>query len=286
MIGWQRTARVTIGVPPTRPLSLPEVTPVPRHRLPLLAVLMLLLAACTGGGETSSTDGIDLEGGAEEVGADTSSPSDSGAATTAPDVTDDTADMPEDTTDAMTGGMADDPAAAEGDVPREAGTTLVEARDGTWRLGEAGEVEFTATGGRLDLVEVRPEPGWDVIEREVDDDEIEVDLRRGEVTWQLEVELDDGLLEIEVDENIRGAQPGTFAIGDAGEVTFTDDDGRLTLVDVTAAEGWEVIVDDDGGDEIEVDLVRDGARWDVEIERDDGRIDVDIHLTVRGPAPA
>ncbi len=55
---------------------------------------------------------------------------------------------------------------------------------------------------------------------------------------------------------------------------------------MTAADGWEVIVDDDGGDEIEVDLVRDGARWDVEIERDDGRIDVDIHLTVRGPAPA
>src|SRR5690606_31997983 len=54
-----------------------------------------------------------------------------------------------------------------------------DASDGTYIVRFAGEVEFTRQGDRLELVEVRPNEGWDYEVNGDDEDEIEVDFRRG-----------------------------------------------------------------------------------------------------------
>lgn len=213
-------------------------------------VLALVLAACSG-------DDSQTQGDTEE--------------TPSPQVMQPGA---EDAGDGQAGGEARSPFAD----PSE----LYEPQDGTWPVGDAGEVEFEAGGDSLDLVDARPESGWEVSVDERDDDEIKVDFVRDNVRWEFEVETDDGQLEIEIRQDVIPAEPGRFAVGDAGVVEVAVDGDRVELVDMRAADGWRNEIRED--DEVEVDFRRSGARWDFEAEFDDGRLEVQIDLKVGGNA--
>jgi hypothetical protein len=228
------------------------------RRAALLLVPVLALAAC-GGDDGGTSDPIALE--------DSSNSADPGAD---PDGTGDT-----DSADTDGGGQTADP---QGEV-----VDASVAEPGTWQVGDAGTVTFSLADGALVLDDVSPADGWDVTEQEADDDEIDVDLERDGEKYEFRVELEDGtILEVDIDHDIDDAEPGTFELGDAGSVTVSIEGDRLVLDDLTVGDGWEVATREEGDDEIEIDLVRGDQRWDVEIELDDGRLDVERDYEVRG----
>ncbi len=81
------------------------------------------------------------------------------------------------------------------------------AQAGTYQLGDAGEVEFQFDGSALTLVDVRTQEGWNAVVDEEASDEIEVDFMFGNVEWEFEAEVDDGELEVEIDQKISGPIP-------------------------------------------------------------------------------
>lgn len=178
---------------------------------------------------------------------------------------------------------------ATGDEPTRGGDLLTadagEATAGRWAVGEAGEVEFTLDGGTLDLVDAAPAEGWELTLDEEAADEIEITFRRGGETHRFEVQVDDGRLEIEIDREIDPAEPGTFELGPAGTVELAVDGERVTLVDLQPTDGWEVVEREQDDDEVQVELRRGAARWELDAELDDGRFQVQIDLTLTSPLP-
>lgn len=71
-------------------------------------------------------------------------------------------------------------------------------RDGTWQVGDAGEVELSAAVGALQLLDARAQAGWMVSEREIEPDDLEIDFRDGPVAYTFEVELGDGTMTIDI----------------------------------------------------------------------------------------
>jgi hypothetical protein len=71
-------------------------------------------------------------------------------------------------------------------------------------------------------------------------------------------------------------------VADAGFVEFDLTDAGLVLIDVTAADGWTARVDEEDADEIEVDFVQGSISHEIEIELDDGRVELEIDYRVRG----
>ncbi|MTV27217.1 hypothetical protein FTX61_17620 [Nitriliruptoraceae bacterium ZYF776] len=231
----------------------------------LLATSALLLAGC--GDDPGATDDVDLDAGpVSPVPDDT----DGDAAPGADDTTDDPSD--------------DDAGAAAdgGDQVAEADVSV--AGPGRWVLGDAGHVTFDVQDGALVLVEAVGADGWDVSVDEEAADEIEVDLRRGSDRWWFEAELDgDGELELEIDQELEDAEPGTFELLAAGQLTVEVTDGQLRLVDLALADGWEVTSRSEDDDEIELDLAAGDARFEIEVELEDGGlVDVSLEYTVTG----
>jgi hypothetical protein len=72
------------------------------------------------------------------------------------------------------------------------------------------------------------------------------------------------------------APDGRYQVFDAGSAVVTFADGRLTIESVTPAEGWTHRVDDQEPDEVEIEFQRGAEQLDLELEVDDGRLEVDI----------
>jgi hypothetical protein len=245
------------------------------RRLPMLTAGILLLAACSDGGDP--TDPIEL--GSSEPGVAEEQPTDEpDGGTLGAGAEDDAA------------GDATEPDAAT-DEPRSDGNTpglvdLTEAIPGTWPVGDAGTVTFAIVDGALVLEDVAAADGWRADIDEQDPDEIEVDFRRGDVEWEIEIELENGgtILEIEIDQDIERAEPGSYDLGDAGTFAFSVSDGRLVLDDLNIADGWTLTELDEEAHEIEFELVNGPREFDVEIElEEDGSIEIEIDYEVVGP---
>jgi hypothetical protein len=240
------------------------------RRAALLLAATLLLAAC--GDETGTSDPIALEDGSD-TGAAADDAEDDGPEGDAaePDGTDD-------------GDVEPTPEAPDAEAPRGDVVDASVAEPGTWQLGAAGTVTFSISDDRLFLDEVAPADGWRVTEQKADGDGIEVDLERDGERYEFEVELKGKgtELEVRIDHDIEGAEPGTFDLGDAGSVTVSVDGDRLVVDDLTVATGWEVAEEKVEDDEVELELVRSDQRWDLQIELDDGRLEVERLYEVSG----
>lgn len=160
----------------------------------------------------------------------------------------------------------------------------VEARPGRWVIGDAGFVEFDRTDGGLVLLDVTESDGWAARVDEDSGEEIEVDFERDNVEIEVEIEWDDGTLEVDINTDIDPAEAGSYEIGQAGTVDFGVSGDGLTLNDLSAADGWELRIDEESSDEIEFTLQSGAERWWVEIELDDGEIELEIDYRVRGSA--
>jgi hypothetical protein len=257
-------------------------TPTTLTRLAAPAAALLVLAACSGTEdgelasigleegegevETDSADAADAAGDADDGGSNDDAVTDDDVAA------DDGGDSAQDTDEAST--QPDDV------------VDLTEAIPGTWPVGDAGTVTFSIVDGALVLDDVTANDGWMMAIDEQDVDEIEVDFIRGNVEWEIEIELeDDGrILEIEIDQDIEPADPGSYDIGDAGTFAFSVVDGRLVLDDLNITDGWTLVELDEEADEIEFELVNGPRSFDVEVElEDDGTIEVEIDYEVTGP---
>jgi hypothetical protein len=75
---------------------------------------------------------------------------------------------------------------------------------GTYALGDAGAVEVRIDGDRLVVERVAVAEGWQLVAEEREDDELEVDLERGDQRWHLEVEVDDDHLDVGIVYEVRG----------------------------------------------------------------------------------
>jgi S1-C subfamily serine protease len=69
-------------------------------------------------------------------------------------------------------------------------------RPGRYDLGAAGSIELTVDGDDLRVSTDAIADGWSLDQREDDDDEVELTIRRGDERWQVQVELDDDDLEM------------------------------------------------------------------------------------------
>lgn len=163
---------------------------------------------------------------------------------------------------------------------------LTEAVPGTWPVGDAGTVTFSIVDGALMLDDVTASDGWMMAIDDQDPDEIEVDFARGNVEWEIEIELEDAgrILEIEIDQDIASADTGSYDIGDAGTFAFSVVDRRLVLDDLNITDGWTLVELAEEADEIEFELVNGPRSFDVEVElEDDGTIELEIDYEVVGP---
>lgn len=253
-----------------------------------MAAAALLLAACGDGDDTAPAA---LEDGSDaiEVGSDTGDTDDVPDAGDADDEAADQsgtgADEGDDTSEAD---VTDDPtddaeevATGEGDAIDPWTQHPVAAEPGRWAVGDSGWVEFELTDDGLRLVEVTEAEGWTARVDEDDRDEIEVEFRQGNVDRDLEVEWDDGVLEVDTSTDIEPADAGVYELGQAGSFEFRADGGRLELLDVIVADGWELRMDDESDDEIEFTVSSGDERWWVEIELDDGEVELEIDHRVR-----
>jgi hypothetical protein len=75
------------------------------------------------------------------------------------------------------------------------------AEPGPFAIGSAGTATLDADRGGVSLVDLVVADGWTVTEQDTSEREVEIELRRGGVTWQLAAEVDDGRLE--VDDRLR-----------------------------------------------------------------------------------
>lgn len=230
-----------------------------RRHLSLLTAAALVVA-CSDGAD--DTEGIALDGVDDPAQVEAADdPAD------APNEAESSADPSDTDTDAAGGDVVD-------------GT---EAVPGTWQVGEAGTVTFDVVDGVLVLEDVTENDGWTVTDIDEDPDEIEVDFRRGAVEIEIEIELVSNatILEVEIDTDIENADPGSYAIGDAGEFTFDVVDGQLELTDLTVADGWEITEQDVEGDEIEIELRNGAMRWDADVDLN-GSLEIELDYEVSG----
>lgn len=170
------------------------------------------------------------------------------------------------------------------------GEGVDELRDGTWKIGDAGEVEFTVQGRQLSLTDVRPAAGWDH-RVDVEDDEFDVYFTRGNLEWKFEVEVDDDddqdAFEIKKELKIRQAAAGEYRVGSAGTVSFSLDGANLKLDSATANSGWRITDRKEKSDEIEVDFEDDRsgeAEFEVDTHGGNG-VEVEITQKREGPLP-
>lgn len=236
------------------------------RRIPVVLAALALLATACQADDTSTTT---LDDGADAVEV---TPDQGESPTAAPDST------------ATSNGDSDGPAdGSAGDVIDVRSQHPVTAGPGRWAIGDAGFVEFDLADG-LVLADVTESDGWSSRVDEESPDEIEVDFRRDNVDIEVEIEWDDGTLEIDIDTDIEPAETGVYELGQAGSVEYALDDGRLTLRDVVVSDGWNLRIDEESADEIEFSLQSGNERWRVEIELDDGVIELEIDYRVRDAA--
>jgi hypothetical protein len=241
-----------------------------RYLIALLTAVAMAATACQAEQTTPTAfddgaDGVEVGQDRDGAGGDAA-----GDATSAGEPTED------DSTDAETTGGPE-----AGDAIDPWTDHPIEAQPGRWAVADAGFVEFDLTDGGLVLIDVTAADGWTARVDEEDADEIEVDFVQGSISHEIEIELDDRL-EVDVRTDIEPADPGVYELGAAGSVEFAVDGGALRLVDVVVADGWQLRIDDESADEIELIVARGPERWDVEIELDDGRVELEIDYRVRG----
>lgn len=78
------------------------------------------------------------------------------------------------------------------------------ADPGTFEVGPGATAELAVEDGSVTLADLAVEDGWDVVEQDTADGEVEVEVRRDDVVWELAADVDDGRLEVEIDFEVEG----------------------------------------------------------------------------------
>lgn len=152
-------------------------------------------------------------------------------------------------------------------------------------LGPAGTVVVEVTGEVPGIADLRLGDGWRERERDLDDDELELTLVRNDGRGEavLELELDGTHVEVHVEVVDEAAAAGRIRLPDGGATDVTVEGDTLGVAAFTAGDGWRVTERDQDDDAFEVTLERERVRWRLELEADEGRLELrlDIEATYR-----
>lgn len=148
--------------------------------------------------------------------------------------------------------------------------------------GEAATVRVGVTAGAITVVELAVAPGWQQVQDNRAPGEVDMRWVNGDVVVTLDIELDDGRLESDVDIEVPGAAGQyTYQVGEAGTVTIDVSGDRVALVAQRSAPGWVATVDERelAGGEVEIRFRADGALttvdFDAEVENSVLNVDID-----------
>lgn len=156
-----------------------------------------------------------------------------------------------------------------------------EVTAGTLVVPLAGRLEVAVADGTVELLDVAPADGWRERRRDAggrDRVSVRLEAEGGEAT--LDLRLRDDELRVELDLDVEGLAVGTLDLGELGTAEVVTDGERLTVT-LRPGEGWVVVDEDADDDEVSYELAREGGDAEVELELDDGRLDVDIDATWR-----
>jgi hypothetical protein len=157
-----------------------------------------------------------------------------------------------------------------------------EPRPGTYAVFDAGTVSFDLTDAGLVLVDVAAAAGWNAVIDQQTATEIDIDFTAPGREASFEVEWNGTVLEIELDDERRNAEPGTFPLGQAGTATISSDGTTVTLDDLQVNDGWSVIEADGTGGDVDVELRRGGEVWEFDADIELGQLEVQIDFEVEG----
>lgn len=175
-----------------------------------------------------------------------------------------------------------------GGVSAEMLGSLEPVEDAVRRVGDAGEVEFRVENGVLNLVDVSANSGWDYQLGKQEFDEAKVFFIGEDAQWEFEAEIKEGyLLEVETKREIPFAEPGSYEVGEAGEVSFSADGGGIVLDDYKASDGWRATIEENDFEDVHLKFYNEGGvEYKFEAELDDGSVEVNIDRKERGPLAA
>jgi len=79
---------------------------------------------------------------------------------------------------------------------------------------------------------------------------------------------------------VAEVRDGVWEVGDAGEVDFRFENGMLMLVDARPNSGWNVEIDEQSADEIEVDFVSGDTEWEFEVEAEGNILEIETRQRI------
>lgn len=162
---------------------------------------------------------------------------------------------------------------------------VTEARDGTWTVGDAGEVDFQLRDGALELGDVREYAGWVHALRQVDESAIELELVGSGVTWDFAVHYQRGVLRVAQTRSRDLAEPGRYPVGSAGEVEVAVADGAPQLAEVSPAEGWQASVDDEDPEELTATFSHEPTVWTFTARVEAGQLQIEVGYEIASAVP-
>lgn len=188
-----------------------------------------------------------------------------------------------------TGGTAgpSEPTGSLPPSPGSAGGAVTEIRDGVWDVGDAGQVEFRVSGGRLELTAAHPASGWQQEAPVKQADQIEVRFTQpaGRI-WTFRVQVTGSTMQITKGQTIPKAAPGSYPVGAAGVVGLVSSGSELKLGTVTPEAGWSVAKQQSSPTSISVSLKRDGGTAQFTASRSGTDVTVTTSQQLSGPVPA
>lgn len=181
---------------------------------------------------------------------------------------------------AASSGTATAPASVD---PQAAVTGL---HDGTWIVGDAGQLDFRLAGGTLELGNAQPATGWSKQVPVKTPQRIEVRFLQGTTTWTFDVAVTGSSMTIVKEQSVTNAQPGSFAVADAGSVSWTTTSGSLARQAVEAEAGWQVTAQQASTSAIDVSFAQGARTASFAARTTGGSVVVTTRASLTGPVPS
>jgi hypothetical protein len=172
------------------------------------------------------------------------------------------------------------PASAD---PQAAVTGL---HDGTWLVGDAGQVDFRLAGGTLELSNAQPATGWTKQVPVKTPQQIEVRFLQDATTWTFDVAVKGNSMTIVKEQSVTDAQPGAYGVADAGSVSWTTTSGSLAPQAVESEAGWQVTAQQASTSAIDVSFAQGARTASFAARTTGGSVVVTTRASLTGPTPS
>jgi hypothetical protein len=173
-------------------------------------------------------------------------------------------------------------APASGD-PEAAVTGL---HDGTWLVGDGGKLNFRLANGQLELMDAEPAAGWTKQVPVKTPQQIEVRFLQAETTWTFRVALQGSSMTVVKEQVLADAPPGSYAVADAGSVTWTTTSGALVREDAESQAGWQVTKQQASDTAIDVSFAQGSRTASFAAQLSGGSVTVTTSSSLTGPTPS